>query len=215
MTWLYVVGILGALLLLLLLLRVRLRVIYSPDLRTAGLTLGRRTGFEADFLSFRGTVRVAGIPVYRMDLHRKSRAAEEETTREGTEKVTIEAAGKPTRPLGERVAVVRENLPQAWRAAKDYLRSLYRATRVEELSARIEAGFSSPDETGKALGYYNAALGTAPKLVSHVQFVPVWLGPSFAGSGRLTLAIPLYRLLWSTIVLLWRFPSRKLIKGLR
>ncbi len=214
MTWLYVFGILGALLLGLLVLRVRLRIIYTSDIRLAALTLGRRTGFFADLVCFRGTVRVAGIPVYGMDL-RKEQEEAPSARQETPPEAEAPTQPQPKRPLRERVAALRVILPQAWRAFWNYLRSLYRATRIEELSARIEAGFASPDQTGSALGYYYAALGTAPAIVSRVQFVPVWMGPSFEASGRMTLAIPLYRLLWHTIVLLWQFPARKLIKVLR
>lgn len=214
MTWLYILSTLGVLLLVLLLMRVRLHFIYTPEIRTAGLTLGRRTGLFADLLCFRGTVRVMGITVYQMDL-RKEKEEAPRATRVTPPEAEAPAQAKPKRPLRERVAVLRENLPQAWRALRTYLKGLYRATRVEELNGRIEAGFDSPDETGRALGYYYAALGIVPAIISRVQFVPVWMGPSFEASGRMTLAIPLYHLLWHTIVLLWQFPARKLIKGLR
>lgn len=209
MTWLIVTGIFLLLLVGILLLRVRLRLILEPEFRQAGITIGRRTGFEADLMTFRGAVRVAGIPVYQMDL----RKGEAEQPKEG--EVELPKPATPRRRFRlqkEKINALRGLLPEIKKASFNYIKGLYRATRIEELGARIEAGFDSPDQTGCAFGYYQAALFAAPAVVSRIQFIPVWIGPAFTASGRLVLAVPLYQLLWRTVVLLWQFPTRKLIK---
>jgi hypothetical protein len=83
---------------------------------------------------------------------------------------------------------------------------------IEEARARVVAGFESPDQTGIAFGYYQAALGIAPAFVGRVQFVPDWMGPSFTASGRLAVAIPLYKLIWRTTLLVLQLPSIRTLR---
>jgi len=49
-------------------------------------------------------------------------------------------------------------------------------------------------------------------VVGRVQFIPDWIGPSFSGTARVSVAIPVYKLLLRTIVLTYRLPLRDLLK---
>jgi hypothetical protein len=93
-----------------------------------------------------------------------------------------------------------------------YFVSILKSVAVEEAQGEIEAGFDEPDITGRVFGYYQAALGMVPSVVGRVAFVPDWTGASFSASMRLSLALPLYKLIWRTLVLIARLPLRELVK---
>lgn len=110
---------------------------------------------------------------------------------------------------GHELRILLKTIP---RATLGFLFGLFRDCRFEELHGRIEAGFESPDTTGRAYGYYCAVTGALPGSVGRFDFIPVWTGASFDGSMRLSVGLPLYRLLYRAIRLLWHLPIRKLWK---
>ncbi|RME19837.1 MAG: hypothetical protein D6800_13800 [Candidatus Zixiibacteriota bacterium] len=103
-------------------------------------------------------------------------------------------------------------LPSVATALWHYGLGLLRAVRVERLEADIEGGFEEPHLTGQVYGFYQAAYGVAPAVVSRVRYRPDWSGASFDGSAGVAVAIPLYRLFYQTVVLLWELPLRKIVK---
>lgn len=73
-----------------------------------------------------------------------------------------------------------------------YLRmakALIGGTKIRELAIKIRGGFTEPFYTGKMYGYYWAAKGMYPKLMSHVDFKPDFSSGSliFEGKGLVTL----------------------------
>lgn len=210
--WLAVIGIILLILIGVLALSVRLRLIYEKSHRLVGLTLGRRTGLEVNFLTHYAILRLAGIPLRHIDLKaEEEEAPPEEEVRPEPEPEKPDR-GRRAAARKRKIATARELAPQILRALWNYLKGLYRATSIEEFGAHIEAGLSSPDRTGQIYGCYQAILGAGPAALARVQFVPVWVGPAFQASGRLVLAIPLYRLVWRTIVLIWQLPIKRIIK---
>ncbi len=110
-------------------------------------------------------------------------------------------------------------LKPAWRlfshstkATGRYLMRLFRGTRVEHLEARIRGGFEEPDQTGQAYGYFQAVSGAVPFVRRHVKYSPDFTGQSLSGSFRIGVALPLYRLVGSTLLFLWDLPLRELIR---
>ena len=210
---LYVLLILAAVIAGVLVLHLRLRGAWSAEHRLVSLSLGRRTGVELDFLTDMLTIRLAGVAVHR-------RAISESPKPEADEAADRKQQSAPPKPrkrrqrrsIREIMEYVRELLPPIRHAAWNFVRGLVRAGVVEEMEARIEAGFDSPDRTGVAFGYYQAMIGMVPAMAGRLVFVPDWMGASFAASGRLTVSIPLYRLVWRILVLLWQLPSRKILK---
>jgi hypothetical protein len=93
-----------------------------------------------------------------------------------------------------------------------YLKIIVKSLAVEELQGEIEGGFDSPDLTGRAFGYYRAVLGAVPALAGHFRYYPVWTGAVFSGSLRLAVVLPLYKMLYRTLLLVFRLPLRKIIK---
>ncbi len=201
------------LLILLLILHLRLRAEWSRQHRLVAVSIGRRTGVEIDFVDRATFIRFAGFTLSRRPFDRDTK--EELPAKKARKKA--KAAAKSARPKKRRslrsiYERVRSLGPSILKAAWNFAKGILRAGVVEELEARIEAGFDQPDQTGMAYGYYQAMLGMVPAAAGRLVFVPDWSGASFAASGRLTVSLPLYRLVWRVIVLLWQLPSRKLLK---
>ena len=205
---LYALAAVLILIILTLALAVRVRVVWEDPRRTAAVTLGRRTGVMLDFANLKGSLRLAGFSVYTfpIDLEEKTKEPGPKKPKKKRRKLRKQILSK------DMLRFLRENLPRYRRAFWGFIKGVFKATVIEEANARVEAGFDSPDQTGIAYGYYQAALGMIPVLAGRVQFVPDWIGPSFNASGRIAMAIPLYKLLWNGIVLFWRLPSIKTLR---
>ena len=122
--------------------------------------------------------------------------------------------GEPSvRPRRSRsVMTVLDILPQSFGALWRYFVGLLSAAIIEQAEGEIEAGFDAPHITGQVYGCYQAALAIAPTLVGRVKYTPVWSGRSFSGALRVSIAWPVYRLIWQTVLLIWRLPVRKFVK---
>jgi hypothetical protein len=204
---------LSAILILILaaaLLRVRLRLEISTERRILFVGLGR-SGPEIDFVKREGVLKLFGLRLKRFSLDH-SRPAEGTTQPASAE--SSETTRTPSKPSTRRRSIksILEIVPQCTSAFWKYGLGLLRNTIVVEAEAEIEAGFDTPDITGQAFGYYQAALAAAPGLFTRVSFIPNWTGRTFSGSARLSLAWPMYRLLWQTTLLFWRLPKRKIYR---
>jgi hypothetical protein len=205
---LYLLIILLTALIAVTLLRLRVRFELSDGHRVLFVGLGR-CGPELDFARKQGIIKLAGIRIKRFDLARERK---EEPVRVKVKKPR--PARRPRvkkavrRSPGDIVRVLRRCVRPAWA----YLISLLKAAIVEKLEGRIEGGFDEPHVTGAVFGYYRAALAAVPGVVGRVQYVPVWIGPSFSGQARVAVAIPLYKFLARTAVLIVRLPLRDLVK---
>jgi hypothetical protein len=202
---LYALIILVAAIALVLFLNLRIRIVLDRDHRLVFLGLGH-SGPEVDFATRTGTVRLFGTRTKSFKLKRaKKKPAEPKLP---TEEKKAAKKPKRERPLRDILSVA----PRCARAAIGYLIDLWKSMAVEELDGRIEGGFDSPDLTGRVYGYYQAALAAAPGVTGRLAWVPDWTGPSFSGSLHLTVALPLHRLAFRTIVLICKLPLRELIK---
>jgi len=191
-----------------LLLRLRVRFELAENRRLLFFGLGR-SGPELDFARRVWSFKLFGLTVKSGPMKKPDAAAapKREKTAEVAEK---RAAKKPTRirPWRDVVALI----PKCAGALQRYSIDLLKSVVVEELEAEIKAGFEQPDLTGRLFGYYQAALAAAPSVVGRVRYSPDWTGASFAGRARVAVALPLYRLLYRTLVLICRLPLRRLIK---
>ncbi|MBD3403323.1 hypothetical protein GF420_10545 [candidate division GN15 bacterium] len=222
--WLYILILIIALLALLSLLRLRFRLMLDEHRQLVFVGLGR-SGSELNFKTKRGTLKVAGITIKRfgLDQEKKPKAPGKKPEPE-----TKEKKEEPSRKWWER------DLSFIWRESKSYLRmvwedirgrgdaishaivrygiDLLRSLILEQLEADVEAGFDEPHVTGEAYGYYQAAAAALPGVIGRINFLPVWTGAYFRGAVRLSIALPLYALVWRTVVLLWRLPITRLVK---
>lgn len=218
--WLYILILIIALLTLSLLLRLRVQLILDDRRRLVFMGLGR-SGSEIDFKSRRGTIRVAGIAVRGFSLDKK----DEEDARKACRRID-----RPRASVGERL---RKGRARVWGEIKTYARIWWKDVRgrgdmigravvlfgielvrdvvLEQFEADIEAGFDEPHLTGQIFGYYQAAAAALPGVAGRIHFVPVWTGASFRGAVRLSVALPLYALVWRTLRLMWRLPITRLI----
>jgi hypothetical protein len=190
-----------------LLLRVRLRLELSPERRILFVGLGR-TGPEFDFIKREGVLKLFGLRLKRFSLEKSLPAEHRIQTPSTPESETPPSAPPRHRSWRLLLKIIPQFLSAFWQFAVGILK----ATIVEQAEAEIEAGFDTPDVTGQVFGFYQAALATVPTLFTRISFMPNWTGRSFSGSARLSLAWPVYRLLWQTILLIWRLPKREIWK---
>ncbi len=202
---LYFILILSLLIVALMLLRLRLRATISSERRLLFVGLGR-SGPEFDFTSKTGQIRLFGLNIKTISLiEEEGRKKKPKKKRE--KKPKERKAGRKRSP-GDFLKV----MPSVASAAWNYFVSLLKSIIVEQLEGEIEAGFDSPDTTGTAFGYYQAALGAAPAVVGRINYIPRWDGAMFDGSMKVSLAIPVYRIVFTTLVFVYKLPLRDLIK---
>ena len=202
----YVLFALICLVAAILLIRVRFRLELSPERKFLFVGLGR-SGPEFDFARHEGVIRLFGMRLKRFRLER-SKTAPRQTETSAVEAEIKAASSRRRRSLGSIIAIVPESLSACWRLAVGVLKS----TIVEQAEAEIEFGFDTPDVTGQAFGYYHAVAAMAPSLFGRVSLVPNWTGRSFSGSARVSIAWPVYRLIWLMTLFMWRLPIRKIIR---
>ena len=200
----YVTGtiiIIALLLAAICLLRLRLRFELGSDRRLLFVGLGR-SGPEYDFVRRIQSFMLFGQRIKSTPMKKVEKAAEPKPEAQPREKA------RRVRPFGDILKAVPDVSRALWRYSIELLKSI----AVEELEADVEAGFYEPDLTGQLFGYYQAALAAAPSVVGRVRFTPDWIGASFAGQARVAVALPLYRLLYRTLILIGQLPLRRLIK---
>jgi hypothetical protein len=190
------------------LLRLRVRFELGTDRRLLFVGLGR-SGPEFDFVRRVQSFKLFGRTIKSAPMRKpdEKAAPKPEKPAEADDKRT-EKKSKRVRPWHEVIGII----PKCTGALQRYSFGLLKSVVVEELDAQIEAGFEQPDLTGQLFGYYQAALAAVPSVVGRVQYQPDWTGASFAGSARLAVALPLYRLLYRTFLLICQLPLRRLIK---
>lgn len=199
---LYVVIIIVFFAAVMLVLNLRMRLELSGERRLLFVGLGR-TGPQIDFKSRVIRLQLWGWTLKTTAFGKQDRKAEPSKP----QKKKPKEKSKRLRSWRDFLGV----LPVVLDAVGSYMLRLLGSVAIEEFRGEIKGGFPSPDLTGQAYGYYQAALGTIPALAGRFSFVPDWTGPSLAGSIQLSLTLPLYRLMWHTSVMIIRLPLKKLI----
>ncbi len=191
-----------------LLLNLRIRFTWSEDRRWLFAGLGR-SGIAIDLKSDTKELRLAGLRVKRLKPKEEEEKPEPPKPRKVREKEKREEKkAERKRPWD----LLKEIIPATAAAFRHFLLKLLKAIVVEELQAEIRAGFDTPDKTGMAYGYYQAVLGIFPSVVGRVTFWPDWTGLSFSGSARVSVALPLYKFVWRTMVLVWQLPLKSIYR---
>ncbi|MEW6050237.1 MAG: hypothetical protein AB1644_04145 [Candidatus Zixiibacteriota bacterium] len=205
----YVVFTFVALIVAFLLVRLRVRLEFSGERRALFVGLGR-SGPEIDFAAKVGRVRLFGLNIESFSL-RKSAATSVQPIRLGSAKPSGAKKRDSRRRLMfdfEWLDVLPATLTAVWR----FLVGIFKAAIIEECEAKVQGGFPTPDLTGQAYGYYCAFVGAFPAVTERVTYTPDWSGASFNGSVRLSVALPVYALVYRTIVLLIQLPVRKIYR---
>ena len=187
-----------------LMLHIRIRFIWGNDKKLLFVGLGR-SGPELDFNSKKGRLHLFNIKIKEFSIAKKIEKEKE----------------KPDKPKR-----IETDKPKKHRSIKDmlsmfpvliteifqYMMNILSSLIVEELEADIEGGFDAPHITGQVFGYYQAALAAVPGVMNHIRYYPDWTGSLLMASAKATVSLPLYKLVWCTIVLLWRLPLRDIYK---
>ncbi len=203
---LYTLLIFIAILIAISFLRLRMRFLWGDNKRLLFVGLGQ-TGPEIDFVDNVGSLRIFGWHITSFQLNTKPKKQKQKQTDRRSGKIK-------QREERERdwYVLLPRIVPRTATALGRMIAHLYRYTIVEELSARIEAGFDSPDLTGQLYGGYHAVVGAVPGLSQRISFQPNWVEESFNGKIQMAFALPLYRLIWRIIVLIGQLPLRDLYK---
>jgi hypothetical protein len=201
----YLFLIMFVLLTLVMIVRIRVRFHFGSGQRLLFVGLGR-TGPEFDLAARVGCLKLCGLNIKRFPLDR-AKAKPPKKMKPPKEKTL--SRKKTRRPTLSQLKTV---VPAVAKAAWAYFRGLLKAVIVEELQGEITGGFASPDVTGTVFGYYQAALAAVPAVAGRVTYIPDWTGPSFSGVVRGSVALPIYKLVFLTIRLVFELPLKQLLK---
>ncbi len=184
---------------LITLLHIRLRAVIESNRKTLFVGLGR-TGVLTNFTESTSSIIIAGRTVKTTVI----------TKKEKPEPIKQKPAKKSTRarPIKDILAII----PDTFLAVSKYFYSILKSLTIEEFEVEINAGFPEPHLTGIAYGYYHAAIAAVPGIGKHFKFVPDWNESSISGGVKTTVSIPLYKIIYSTIVMVFQLPLRKLTK---
>lgn len=201
---LYILLTIVAIATVLLLLHLRVRFVFGSGNRLLFVGLGR-SGPEFDYVGKTGCMKLFGLKVHTFKLGKKKLKPPPEKEPRVDKKVK---KAKRKRSPGDFLRLIPACGAPLWK----YLVSLLRAAVVEELEGEIEGGFESPDLTGIVFGCYQAALSAVPAVAGRVHFRPDWGGSSLEATVRGSVALPAYKIVFRTLILLFQLPLRELIK---
>ncbi len=191
------------LLALLTLLRIRVKLGLYPNVKTLFVGLGN-SGIRIDISGKKSSIILAGRTI-------RTRSIKAKTIKQRPEaKIKTSKRKRFLRslPFKQVVAVIPNTIKAFW----DYFFSILKSAAIEEFDGEINAGFGPPDITGMAFGFYQATLAGIPGIDKRFKYIPDWNGLSFQGQLRLSVSIPLYRVLFRTMVVAWQLPLRDLLK---
>ncbi len=185
-----------------LLLKIRLKLQLEEMHKIAFFGLGR-SGVSYDFISHRIVLQLFGKKV-------KELSTESETEKVEKVRKTTKISDKPkrVRPLADILKLI----PKSSQAFYKYTISILKDIIVEELEGQVSGGFDSPDITGQLFGYYQAAYYAVPSVVGRVQYYPNWVEASFDANLKASVAIPLYKIMYRSIILFFSLPLRDILK---
>ena len=198
----YMITVLIIFFILTLLLKIRLKLQLEDVHKTAFFGLGR-SGISYDFISKKISIQLFGKILKELSSQEKPKKDKKVSKTTKKSKKT-----KRVRPIKDILALI----PKSTQALYNYSISLLKSVIVEELEGQVTAGFDSPDITGQLFGYYQAAYYAVPSVVGRVQYYPNWIEASFDANLRASVAIPLYTIIYRSIILFFSLPLRDIIK---
>jgi hypothetical protein len=211
---LWILGILIVLALATLLLRIRIGCDLGPEKKLVFVRIGR-SGSEFDFTTRRMIIRLFGIRIKEFEISAVKKTGKEAVPEEPSQ-IAKEKAGEPeakpkvkrVRPFSLLMDIVSESSKALWH----FVVAILKGVIVEEARGELSIGFDSPDVTGKAFGYYHAVAWAAPSLANRISITPVFTEKVMTGKARVTLALPVYVLVYRTGKLIVNMPIRKTIR---
>lgn len=184
------------------LIRLRVKLDLYPNVKTIFAGLGR-TGIRIDISGGTQSIIFAGRTVKSISVEKVFKNSVERIAK-------ISNIIRPGRQRSfKNVLVI---VPTTLKTLANYTYSILKSAAIEEFDGQINAGFGPPHITGAAFGFYQATLAGIPAIAGRFKYIPDWNGLSFQGQLRLSVSIPLYRLLFKTMIMLWQLPLRELLK---
>lgn len=203
----YLILTLVVLLAALMTLRLRIRFRVGSHQRFLFVGIGR-SGQEVDFVDRTSTTRLMGFRLKTMKLGKRSKEQPEPVSKDGKIKKPKKKWLRRQRSWRDFVRILPSTASPLWKYGTSMLASVI----VEQMQGKIEAGFEQPDRTGLAYGYYQSALAAAPAVVGKIEYLPVWDRSAFKASLTGSVALPIYRLVYYSILLVFRLPLREILK---
>jgi hypothetical protein len=211
---LWILGVLLVLIVITLLLRIRVGCDLGPEKKLVFARIGR-TGSEFDFTTKRMIIRLFGMRMKEVVMSGDRKTEPAETPAEPEADGETAPARPKSKPKEKRVrpfSLLMEIVSESSKALWHFVVAILKGVIVEEAMGELSIGFDSPDVTGKAFGYYHAVAWAAPSLANRVSITPVFTEKVMTGKARVTLALPVYVLVYRTGNLLVQMPIRKIIR---
>jgi hypothetical protein len=200
-----------------LMVRLRVRLHLSPERKLLFVGLGR-TGPEFDFVDRVIRIKLFGLKIGQITMRKAEQDTEEglaeqaDTLARPAEPATEKKSGvskpKRHRPFSLLLQIVSESGRAIW----NFVVAIFKGVIVEEAEGELTLGFDSPDTTGKMFGYYHAVAFAMPGLTNRLNIMPDFSGKVATGRAKVTLALPMWVLVYRTGRLITQVPIRKIIR---
>ncbi|MFZ1683561.1 MAG: hypothetical protein WAU88_05450 [Candidatus Zixiibacteriota bacterium] len=211
---LWILGTLLALIVITLLLRIRVGCDLGPEKKLVFARIGR-TGSEFDFTTKTMIIRLFGMRIKEVVISGAKKTGSAETVAEPASDSGVPQSQPTTKPKVTKVrplSLLLEIISESSKALWHFVVGILKGIIVEEAQGELSVGFDSPDVTGKAFGYYHAVAWAAPSLANRISITPVFTEKVMTGKARVTLALPVYVLVYRTGRLIANMPIRKIIR---
>ncbi len=185
------------------LLKLRLKFEISSERKELFLGLGR----SGAIINFKNRSKIFSLFGFRV---KEVFSQKKKKEKEKLENVIAKPKKKKKRKRDIKEAI--KLLPGLSKVFFSYIIGLFSSLKIENLTGELKAGFNSPDITGMLFGYYHAVAASVPAIGRNTKFEPVWDEAILEGRVKGSIAIPLYRVIYLTFVLLIKLPLRELLK---
>jgi len=184
-----------------LLIHLRIKFKFGTGDKLLFIGLGQ-SGPELDFETKKARIKLFGVKLITINFSKGKPETDKKSEKS--------KPGKPSRQrsLKEIIRVI----PSVSKSLLFYSGSMLRAVIIEEITADLEIGFESPDITGRMFGYYQAVSAALPQAVGIISVTPNWNEACFKGNVKGIVSIPVYRIVFSTIALIFNLPLKDILK---
>ncbi len=206
--WYFLVAVV-ILLVTMLFIRLRVRLILNEE-RSIFFAGYGRTGYEYDFETETEAIKLFGFPVKQLAKTKEQSKPKQEPQQQRTLAVYKTGYGI-LKNRGQELRQIVAIFPTTGKAVLRFGWEVFRRLEIEEIRLHITAGFDSPDLTGRAVGWYYTIVGAMTSLRGKLLFTPIWDRPALDASGRLSIAIPVYKLIGPFVRLIRDIPWKQII----
>lgn len=203
--WYFLLALVLVLVTVMLFIRFRVRLVLNEGESLFFAGYGR-TGYEYNFTTDIETLKLCGFTITQL------KKTKQQPKRERSAISTYRTGYRTLKNRGQEIRQLAAIVPKSGKAVLRFGWTILKRLTLEECRAHITAGFDSPDQTGRVLGWYYSIVGAVPSLRERLFFTPVWDRATLDASGRLTISIPLYKIIGPLARLIHDIPWKQIIR---